>query len=450
MKKHLALEYLLNSTWALDERLLTAMGDIASRDIKNIDFSDLENSESFSKYNAVMAKDGQLLGKCSELREGGVAVIHANGVISRYASWFHSICGGTSTQLIAKEFNAALINPQVRSIVLNIDSPGGQADGIHELSEMIFDARGQKPIISYVGGMSASAAYWIGSAADEMVIDATAEVGSIGVVATLRRRKNKDDDFEQFEFVSSQSPRKRLDPGSKEGREDWQERIDQMADVFIDKIARNMAVKRSKVLSDFGQGGIFMGKKAVTLGMAKRLGSLEGVIKQLSAGNNSVTISNPKAAVINLPAQTEASADVLIGAIKEQRPDVFQALEALKIEPAMALDHAGEIVTACTAAGFPELSASLLGANVTKASADKQILAAGGLKDICAAAGLDGSASALLAYIDDPVKLAGAAIHEAQAVSDESSKIQGQILGKDVQKAKINGTAIMANRKVKR
>ncbi len=446
MKKSMALEYLLSTAWALDERLLNVMGQLAARDVNGLDLSELEaTAEGLPQYQAVMAKEGEALGHCLELREGGVAVLHVNGVISRYATWFQSICGGVSTQLLAKEFSEALNNPGVKAIVLNVDSPGGQADGIHELAEMIHAARGTKPVVAYVGGTGASAAYWVACAADEVVLDATAMLGSIGVVATLNRYKDSDENVERLEFVSSQSPKKRLDPASEEGRADWQGRLDQMADVFIERVARNMAVSREKVLSDFGQGGVLIGQNAVEQGMAHRLGSLEGVISQLAERKYKMTKENSSA--VALPSASETSVDVLIGAIKEQRPDVLEALQPSPEPEAMAVDHAGDIAAACASAGFPELVASLLKSDVTKASAERQIAAASGLKDVCAAAGIEDSAVGLLAHLDDPVKLAGQAIHEAQAAQDDNSKIEGQVIGKEKQVAKIDGSAIMAKRK---
>ena len=237
MKKQLALEYLLGRPWAVDSSLMGIMGRLAARDIKGIDLSDLTIGE--NKIAAVMAKDGKAITPQLELRENGIAVLHIKGVISRYASMFDAICGGASTETIAKDFKIALDDPHIKGIVLNVDSPGGDAQGIHELSEMIFNARGTKPIIAYAGGTCASAGYWPATAADELVIDATAMVGSIGIVVGLTIHKD-DDDIERLEFVSSQSPKKRLDPKSKEGAADWQSQLDQMADVFVSRVARNM------------------------------------------------------------------------------------------------------------------------------------------------------------------------------------------------------------------
>ncbi|MEE4465088.1 S49 family peptidase, partial [Azotobacter chroococcum] len=122
----------------------------------------------------------------------GVAVIPVTGPIMRYANLFTRISGATSTQELATDLQAALDDPKVRAIVLNVDSPGGEATGINELADMIHAARGRKPIKAYVGGTGASAAYWIASAADEVVVDDTALLGSIGVVVEVAIRKEAD------------------------------------------------------------------------------------------------------------------------------------------------------------------------------------------------------------------------------------------------------------------
>ncbi|HHY0482735.1 TPA: S49 family peptidase [Vibrio parahaemolyticus] len=313
----------------------------------------------------------------------------------------------------------------MRGIVLNIDSPGGDANGIHELAEMIYQGRGQKPVIAYVGGDGASAAYWVATAADEVVVDATARLGSIGVVMTIKRTKDSED-VETLEIVSSQSPNKRLDPGSKEGREAYQSRLDELADVFIDRVARNMAVERDTVLEEFGRGGILIGQNAVNKGMATRLGSLEGVIAELKGGKKPMTKESKTNAsggddqiALTLPGAEEMSASDVVAALTAQRPDVLEAIQGKPEES--ALSAAGLIAKACADAGIPALSASLLKDGVTRAEAEARIKAAGSLKDTLSAAGLSGSFETLVANLDDPVKLVGQAIHETKAASDESS-----------------------------
>ncbi|MCC3862680.1 S49 family peptidase, partial [Emcibacteraceae bacterium Y4] len=98
----------------------------------------------------------------------------------------------------------------------------------------IYEARGRKPVIAYASGDAASGAYWIAAAADEIVVSKTSALGSIGVVGVYQGGKDTD----TVEVVSSQSPFKRLDPGSDEGRARLQKRIDAMAGVFVDAVAK--------------------------------------------------------------------------------------------------------------------------------------------------------------------------------------------------------------------
>src|SRR5690606_22898690 len=111
----------------------------------------------------------------------------------------------------------ALDDPKVKAIILNMDSPGGEANGINELGDMIFAARGKKPIKAYAGGTIASGAYWLGSAAAELVIDATALVGSIGVVVEVVTREAREGE-KRYTITSSNAPNKRPDLTTEEGR----------------------------------------------------------------------------------------------------------------------------------------------------------------------------------------------------------------------------------------
>jgi len=109
-----------------------------------------------------------------------VAVVPVTGPIFRYANLFTQISGATSVQQLALDFSAALNNPAVSAIVLEIDSPGGQVAGIAELAQMIHAAG--KPVVSYVSNLGASAGYWLAAAGSEVVVSDTAILGSLGAV----------------------------------------------------------------------------------------------------------------------------------------------------------------------------------------------------------------------------------------------------------------------------
>lgn len=211
----------------------------------------------------------------------GVATIPVIGPIFRYADFFTMISGGVTVETLAQDLTAALDDPAVRSIVLHIDSPGGEINGMHELADMIYAARDTKPITAYVGHLGASAGYWLASAAGRVVVDATAMLGSIGVVSVMRdpaKVPSKD-----LEFVSSQSPHKRSDPTTDAGRAVIQARVDALAEVFIVDVARNRGVSVATVAQSFGRGALLVGAAAVQAGMADALGSYEGTLAALSA-----------------------------------------------------------------------------------------------------------------------------------------------------------------------
>lgn len=212
----------------------------------------------------------------------GVAIIPVVGPVFRYANLFTEISGATSTQVLATDLQAALDDPKVNAIILNIDSPGGVAAGINELADQIHAARSRKRIVAYIGGTGASAAYWIASAASEVVIDETALAGSIGVVVEAVVEGEAASGRKRYQIVSRNAPNKRVDLGTEEGRAKVGETVDAMGDVFVAKVARNLGVDPERVpeMGDFG--GLRVGAAAVESGLAHRLGSLETLITELA------------------------------------------------------------------------------------------------------------------------------------------------------------------------
>ncbi len=256
--------------WAITEDVLHTILEIAARENETPE--------------AVAAKLGrELKNTRTSIERDGVAIIPVVGPLFRYANMFTQVSGASSYEIIAKDFSAALENPDIHGIILNIDSPGGEVNGCAELASMIYDARGKKPIIAYASGDAASGAYWIASSADTLVVSETSGVGSIGVVGVYRCSKETE---QAVEIISSQSPYKRLDASSEEGRIKLQSRIDAMAEVFVRTVARNRGVDPPTVLNQFGGGDILIGEHAVTAGLADKLGSLEKLITTLSEKQN--------------------------------------------------------------------------------------------------------------------------------------------------------------------
>lgn len=297
--------------WAITETALHTILEVAAR----------ENEAP----EAVAAKLGrQLQNSYNATERDGVAIIPVTGPLFRYANIFTAISGASSYELIARDFMSALENPQITSIILDIDSPGGEVNGVSELASMIFEARGTKPVIAYASGDAASGAYWIASAADEIVVSETSALGSIGVVGIYRGKSAKES-AETVEIVSSQSPHKRLDPMSDDGRAKLQTRIDAMADVFVSTIARNRSVTPDHVLEHYGGGDVMIGANAVNAGLADRIGSLERLITELSSPK---TQSPPQEGFFSSTQPKKEKKPMNLEQLKTDHPDLVASLHA--------------------------------------------------------------------------------------------------------------------------
>jgi ClpP class serine protease len=279
-----------------------------------------------------------LLAAPSERRESGkvrmrdgVAVISVMGPIFPRADLFTEISGATSIETLALRFGEAVRADDVRAIVLHIDSPGGEITGVHEFAGQIYAARNVKPVVAYVSGLGASAAYWLAGAAERVVADETAMLGSIGVVAawTDDKKARESKGLTDYEFVSSQSPNKRLDPAGEEGRAALQRLLDDTADIFIADVARNRGKRVATVTEQFGRGGLLLAAEAVKVGMADTIGSLEGVIAELSGA-----VGTPRKNRDGYTALMNKEIVMDKAELAAKYPDLFAAIQAEAAETA--------------------------------------------------------------------------------------------------------------------
>lgn len=326
-----ALRAALNAHWAMEPNALRNLLRIAARQNPSIEVVQAELGRPLQNSRTVTIRDG-------------VACVPITGPIFRYASFFTAISGASSVDQIAADFSIALTDPSVQAIILEVDSPGGEVGGIADLARMIFDARGQKPTVAFVDGEGASAGYWLASAAERVVAADTSIVGSIGVRATLVDYSEADKmaGIEEIEIVSSQSPRKAFDPGSEDTRAQVQALIDDLADVFVGAVAQHRGVPVETVLSDFGQGGVFVGRAAVDAGLADEVGTFESLLAELSE-NRQTSLQLSPAASGHPRSTTEAT-------MAEKTEDV-QATEAQEITAASLLESHPQLVDQFRAEG---------------------------------------------------------------------------------------------------
>ncbi|MGJ4951854.1 S49 family peptidase [Bradyrhizobium sp. HKCCYLS20291] len=266
----------------------------------------------------------------------GVAIIDVTGPLFKRANLMTAFCGATAYETVRRDLQTAMDNASVRAILLNIHSPGGEAAGVAELASAIHDTRGRKPIVAYAGDQAASAALWTAVAADEFFVGPTASVGSLGVVAGYRDTSGQDAarGVKTYEFVSSQSPYKRVDLNTKEGRDRVQARVDSMAAVFVETVAKYRGKSVDHVLEHFGQGDVLIGQAAVAAGMADGIATFEQVLASLCRGDS------PKATFGVNPAAT--------GQMESETMDKTPEQLAAEAEAAAAAASAATAQTAAT------------------------------------------------------------------------------------------------------
>lgn len=222
--------------------------------------------------------------------DNGVAVLPMDGVLSKRMNLMSEISGGTSTQLLARDLSQANADPAVHSIVLAIDSPGGTVDGTQTLADQV--RASAKPTVAWASGTMASAAYWIGSAAQAIYIaDSTTQVGSIGVVAkhTDISASEAAQGVKTTEITAGKYKRiaSAYGPLTAEGKQSMQDQVDYTYGLFVDAVATHRGVSAEQVVSDMADGRIFIGQQAVDAGLVDGVSTLGALIGQLASAHAS-------------------------------------------------------------------------------------------------------------------------------------------------------------------
>ena len=229
-----------------------------------------ENNE-FSQENDIVMMDD-------------IAVIKVDGPLS-YRSSMDSIWWDEDTyDSIERAFSKCLSNDNIKGVIFDINSPGGEVNGCADIADKIFNARGSKPygIVARTGGMMCSAAYWLGSSCEKVFTASNGTLGSIGVLCAFT--KFKESILETTVVTSDLSPDKNPDPADSEGLALIKKELNDLAEVFIAGVARNRATTVEDVKMNFGKGGVFIGEKAVAANLADGVMSLDEICKQMKQG----------------------------------------------------------------------------------------------------------------------------------------------------------------------
>ncbi|MHC2067580.1 S49 family peptidase [Bremerella sp. T1] len=233
---------------------------------------------------------------------GTVAVIPIKGPILYFDSWM-----GVNTNRIGDAIEAAADSPRVSKIVLDIDSPGGTSYMTQELSDRILVAGEKKRIEAVANPLSASAAYWIGSAAHRLYATPSGDVGSLGTYQMhVDYSKAMEDMGIQVTFIHAGKNKVEWSPYhelKQETIDHAQEEVNQVNDLFMSDVARNRGVPKSVVTSAaWGQGRTLIASRALAVGMIDGIRTLNNVVSDRPSKTHtrSVAAMNTQAQITDL------------------------------------------------------------------------------------------------------------------------------------------------------
>lgn len=237
----------------------------------------------------------------------GVAVIDVFGVLAHRtrmeadSSWVQGYDG------LARQFAAALADPQAKAILLQVDSPGGEVAGAFQLADQIRAARGTKPIHAIAGDLAASAAYLIASAADTLSVTRTGEVGSIGVVmrhvdfsGALAQEGIRVTSIYAGAHKVDGNPYQPLPAGVQA---DLQAQVDHYYGLFVDAVAMNRSGRISREAVTATEARMFTAQEAVKLGLVDGIRNPDELLARMttSAPANRTTSAPVRTATVLTP-----------------------------------------------------------------------------------------------------------------------------------------------------
>lgn len=280
MKYERVISYVYSHPWAIKKETLGAILDVLVYRAEGGQFTDEQLAERLAETEARNAA------RRAPRVAGSVAVIPLYGSIFPRANLFTEFSGGTSLQAFGSVLSEVANDDKVGSIVLDVASPGGMVDLVPETGELIRQI--SKPIVAVANAQAASAAYWIASQADELVVTPSGEVGSIGVWMAHEDWSRHDGNLGVNTTLVSAGKYKveanPFAPLSEEARAHMQEVVDFYYGMFTREVARGRGTNVATVRSGFGEGRMVTAPQAVAEGMADRVAPIGQIISELASG----------------------------------------------------------------------------------------------------------------------------------------------------------------------
>lgn len=271
---HVALAA-LDRPWAILPATLDVICEVIAMRQAGAQFSPEEVAE---RIGAAPTRNG------SAARAGAVGVLPLHGVIMHRAGMMAETSGALSLERWMRDFRSFMADEEIGTIVLDVDSPGGEVAGMPEAAAEIRAAREQKRVVAVANPMAASGAYWLASQASEFHVSPSGAVGSIGVYSS---HDNLAAAYEMAGVETSliyagkfKVEGHDLGPLSEAAREHRQSIVDDYYGMFVGDVAKGRGATSAVVKSDMGEGRMLLAKHAKAAGMVDGIMTLDEVIRR--------------------------------------------------------------------------------------------------------------------------------------------------------------------------
>ena len=214
-------------------------------------------------------------GDTAEISIEGVLTMKGPSIIDRLFGYT-----GTSYEELLLSLKTVSENPNIKNLILKINSPGGEANGVDAIYSALTELKHKCNIVAENHGLMASAAYWIASACNEIVaLSPGAETGSVGVVISALDTTKMLDKFgvKKYTIVSKNAPNKAPDIATEDGRNILQERVDALENVFMARVASGRGLTLDHVQQNFGRGIVMIAEDPTGKNDALKCGMIDSV-----------------------------------------------------------------------------------------------------------------------------------------------------------------------------
>jgi len=311
MKKIINISNIFNKIFAIRSGIMENISYNSNENyqLEEMDFIDIES-------------------KTGNIEENKTVILNIDGVLEPRISFLSFFLGrATSTLELEGILKKISKDKTITKVILSINSPGGDISSIQTVANLIYRMREDKQVIAIAKDMAASAAYWIASAADKVILSSqTASVGSIGVV-TLHRDFSKKEELEGVkttEIYAGQYKRiaSAYEPLSDDGKKSIQEKVDCYYSVFVQDVAKFRGQTEEYVLKNMAGGRMFIGEQAIKSGLADGFGDIDNYIYNSNGSNNNESIEGD----FSMLEKIELTEDTLA----KQNPELLKAIQEKK------------------------------------------------------------------------------------------------------------------------